>query len=129
MSALLGVAGFLAWAGYLLIGERVLTAVLGESYLNAYGVSVWCLLAMVVWAFAQPLAPAMLAIGQYNATFRIHVMTTLGYIGLLYVMVNNFALIGAGIAFLAFYVSWAICMGVAFRGRISRIDATLVPNA
>jgi O-antigen/teichoic acid export membrane protein len=109
----------LAWLGFVVVGPYLLPLVFGADYAAAYGVTVACLAAMVVWAFSQPLPPGMMALGKVGMALTIHATATAAYIGLLVIGILLFGIIGAGIALLLFYVIWSLGTFFALRHYIA----------
>lgn len=106
----IGVLTAVIWLGFGVLGFPFLNLVFGPEYGDAYAVAFWCIGAMVIWGFAQPLAPAMMAIRRPGVSLIVHVLTTAFYIILLFIFVPNFGLTGAGIAMFVFYFFWSIAM-------------------
>ena len=111
----LGVAALFAWLAFLVLGDTLLEHGLGQDYSQAYGVTLLCMAAMVVWATAMPLSPAMIALGKVETTLFIHVTTTVMYLLMLVVFCKGFGLLGSGVALLVFFVLWALAMFFSFR--------------
>src|SRR3546814_8955038 len=77
---------------------------------DLYGVALWCMAAMIIWSFAQPLTPALLALEGYKRMLWINAVTSLTYPLLSYVAISMYGLQGAGIVFFAFYAYWTLIM-------------------
>jgi len=106
----LGTVTLVVWIGFVLIGRLFLGVAFGEEYVDAFGVAVWSIAAMVVWGFAQPLAPAMMAIRRPGVSLGVHGLTTGLYIALIYSFVPAYGLAGVGMAMFLFYLIWALSM-------------------
>lgn len=113
-SLLVGSGAVVALAGFIVCGEWFISAVFGADFANAYTVVVICIGAMVVWAMAQPLSPALYAIGYVNVGYYIHLLTAVLYLGLLYIMSIKWQIIGAALALLIFFFLWATSMVIAY---------------
>jgi O-antigen/teichoic acid export membrane protein len=109
-SILLGSVTLTAWILFALIGEKLISIAFGALYINAYEVSLWSMAAMVVWGCAQPLSPAMMALGKTSITLYIHLTTTISYLIALLLLCQTFGLTGAGISLFAFYIAWSLTM-------------------
>lgn len=109
------------WLGFIVIGSWFIIIVFGAEYTDAYFVAIWCIGAVTIWAFAQPLAPAMMALGQVQTNLHIHLTTSLAYIGILWFSASAYGLVGAGIALFLFYNLWSISMLFAFKRTIKGI--------
>lgn len=103
------------WIAFYIFGPGLLPVIFDEQYIDAYQVSIWCMAAMVAWAFSQPLSPAMLALGRPGVSLIIHIVTTIIYIGLLWGLTTSFGLVGAGLALMIFYIVWSLSMFFAFK--------------
>jgi O-antigen/teichoic acid export membrane protein len=98
------------WIVFALAGWIALPLVFGPEYARAYIPSLWVLGAMVIWAFAQPLAPALLALGKARTNLFVHAGTTVVYIVLLWDMGQRWGLEGAAAAMFIFYALWSASM-------------------
>lgn len=112
-AAILGGMTFVAWAGFLLLGEWFLGAFFGPEFADAYAVAAWCIGAMVVWGTTHSLSPAMMAWHKADAALKINFITTCAYALTLYYLTLTLGLVGAGIALFLFYVLWGLVMGTA----------------
>ena len=93
--------------GYVFIGELFIKLFFGAEYVDAFWVTFWCLGSAVIWAFAQPLSPAMMSLGEVRTMLSIHAITTFTYLALLWFTASIFGLTGAGIALCIFYAIWS----------------------
>jgi len=107
---LAGSIGFGVWLVVVFFGNVLIGATVGADYLTSKPVLVWYMLAVVVAVLATPLQPAMLAMGRAKMSFWIHLMTTGLYFPLLVALVSQFGLVGAGIAYLVYYLLWSASM-------------------
>ena len=103
----LGAFVTLSWLLFLIFGPFILPTIFGPAYASAYPVTLACMSAMVIWAFAQPLSPAMMALGKVGSLLVIHIITTVLYIIMLAVASKYFGLLGAGISLTIFYFLWS----------------------
>jgi len=103
-----GLFALMPLLGFVLIGETMLGWVFGDIYRAAYEVTVVLLLAMVVWGFAQPFAPAVLAVGRAWRLTAAHFVSACVYLSLIVSLVPVFAVAGAGWAMLGLYVVWGL---------------------
>lgn len=109
--AMAGAGALLVWFGAFLFGTSLLNWTVGAEYVGAYSVLVWYMLAVAVEVAAFPLQPAMLAMGHPRKTFIMHVVTTVLYFGALGGLLYVYELPGAGMAYLVYYIVWAVLMG------------------
>jgi O-antigen/teichoic acid export membrane protein len=82
----------------------------GNEFLDARGVMLWYMFAAVIAAAAFPLQPAMLSMGRPYTTFWVHIISTLIYFAALIPMLGNIGLIGAGVAYVIYYLAWSLLM-------------------
>jgi O-antigen/teichoic acid export membrane protein len=68
------------------------------------------MIAMVVWAFAQPFSPALYSTKGYRDVFAIHLGTSVFYVVILIPLTNWAGLTGAAWAYTVFYLVWSILM-------------------
>jgi O-antigen/teichoic acid export membrane protein len=106
----LGLITFAAWFIFLIFGTVLLNFIFGHEYTEASEVTKLCMAGMVVWSIALPLSPAMMALGRVENLLVIHITTTIIYLLLLIFFLKSFGLLGAGIAFLLFYLIWSLTM-------------------
>ncbi len=92
---------------FAITGNWALGFAFGAQYQAAYAVTLLCLCANIAWGFAQPLSPAMIAMGKVKSNLLIHTVTTLSYMAMLMVMIPMWGLIGTGIAFFLFFLLWS----------------------
>ncbi len=109
------------WVGFIVIGSWFISIAFGADYIGAYGVASWCIGAIVTWSFAQPLAPAMMALGKVQTNLYIHLTTSLAYVVILWFSAHHFGLNGAGIALFVFYNLWSLSMLIFFKKTIKGI--------
>ena len=75
---------------------------------------------MVLWGFAQPIAPAILAIGRPGASLVAHSQAALVYLAMLILLVPEMGIIGAGWAMFSLYACWAGVMLFAYQKLVPR---------
>jgi O-antigen/teichoic acid export membrane protein len=104
---LVGSAATIGWVGFLLLGDAFLQLAFGDAYLGSYGVAGFCLLGTTIWAWAQPISPAMFSLGIADRAFVIHLTVASLYLVSLVVFIEYFGLLGAGASYAILYISWA----------------------
>jgi O-antigen/teichoic acid export membrane protein len=109
-SAAAGIMALIGWSGFLLIGEWIIGHFLAPEYTAAFAVTSVYMLAYVIAVAGFPLHPAMLAMGKPHLTFWVHTLATLAYVPALYALVSMYGLVGAGLAYVLFYVVWTGAM-------------------
>ena len=110
----LGLIVSMGWLVFVLAGKWIIALAFGEIYVPAYIASIWCMGAVMIWAFAQPLSPAMLSLGKVRINLAVHFFTSFAYLLMLWFTVNAFGLTGAGVALFLFYALWSSSMLVFF---------------
>jgi O-antigen/teichoic acid export membrane protein len=109
-SLMLGAVTLVVWLGFLLLGPYFLPLAFGSEYSAAFPVTAWSMAAMVVWGFAQPLSPVMMAMRKPEISLVVHLVTTLAYVIMLALLVWKTGLVGAGVALFLFYLLWSSVM-------------------
>lgn len=118
----LGGAITLGWLVFILAGPLLIDLAFGSAYIKSYPVAVWCLGSIVIWAFAQPLSPAMMALGRVQTNLNIHLITSLVYVVMLCFIPERFGLVGAGLCLFIFYGMWSSLMFLSFQKHIKELD-------
>lgn len=98
------------WLGVILFGSLFIQLTFGAEYVAAQPILVWYMLAMVIAIYGFPLHPAMLSMGRPKTTFWIHLLSTIAYFPLLFVFIKWMDLVGAGIAYICYYLLWSFIM-------------------
>tara|TARA_A100001015_G_scaffold321369_1_gene451769 strand:- start:4222 stop:5550 length:1329 start_codon:yes stop_codon:yes gene_type:complete len=109
-SATVGIVILLPLLVYGFFGKQLLLLVFGDDYVKAFIPGLFCISSMVVWGFAQPLAPALLSMDKPKVSFAIHMLTTLSFLALLSVLIPSYGIVGAGISHFLFYFLWSLSM-------------------
>jgi len=109
-----------AWLGFWLLGEELLGLAFGAEYIEAYELSLWCLLGMVIWGASLPLSPALMAWQLTGRAMLIHMICSIIYLASLPVAVDLQALEGAGMALALFYFLWALVTLTVVRIELTR---------
>jgi O-antigen/teichoic acid export membrane protein len=105
-----GSLGFAIWLFFLLFGEIVITVLFGAEFVGAQAVLVWYMLAMIIAIAGFPLQPAMLAMGKPKLSFYVSLITTVLYFIALIPLLNAYSAVGAGIAYVIYYLIWTVLM-------------------
>lgn len=114
------------WLGFILFGSFFIQIVFGEEYFAALPILILYMLAMVIAIYGFPLQPAMLAMGRPKTTFWVHLLSTIFYFPLLFIFLEHVGLIGAGIAYVCYYLLWT-CLMISLEYKILKEKNTL-PN-
>ena len=109
-SVLAGLIALGSWFVFYFFGDYIIRLTVGMAYSDAIDVMLWYMMAIVVAAVAFPLQPAMLSMGRPHMTFWVHMAGTVIYFAVLFSFLPVFGLIGAGIAYLIYYISWSLAM-------------------
>lgn len=100
--------------GFIVFGRYFINLAFGEEFSQVYPIAIICILGMVVWAASHPLSPALYAMGQVKTAYYIHLFTALIYITTLYFMILEWQIVGAAIAPIIFFLTWALAAGFAY---------------
>ena len=109
------------WFGFVIFGSFFIQFVFGSEYVAAQPVIVWYMLAMVIAIFGIPLQPAMVSMGRPKTTFWVLSICTFIYFPILFLLLNLLGLIGAGIAYVCFYMVW-FCMMIVLENRYIKMN-------
>lgn len=120
-SMTLGAVAGVVLVGFLFFGSMFLRVAFGADYVEAYSLACWCIASMVVWAFAQPLSPAMMAMRKPGVSLVVHIFTVAFYLIILVLLIAELGLVGAGIAMFLFYIVWATAMYFVTVWNLARI--------
>ncbi len=112
-AAIFGVAGIFF---FLLAGRQVIELAFGQAFLTAFPAAVIFMLASLVALISLPLQPAMLAVGQPEASFTVNLVAASVYLVVLIPFTRAWAINGAAAAYVVYYIIWAALM----RGRLKR---------
>lgn len=105
-SALAGAIALLIWGLLLLVAEPLLYYIFGSQYVPAQLVMIWYVSALVIAVAGFPLTPIMLALGKPNVALWNYIISTLFYFWILLSLLDKFGIVGAGIAYVSFYIVW-----------------------
>ncbi|QYZ79866.1 hypothetical protein E2N92_10745 [Methanofollis formosanus] len=98
------------WVIFILFGSFFIQLVFGAEYIAAQPVLIWYMFAMVIAIYGFPLSPAMLSMGRPKTTFWVHLSSTIVYFPLLFLFLESMGLIGAGVAYVCYYLLWTSLM-------------------
>jgi O-antigen/teichoic acid export membrane protein len=107
-----------AWLGFLGLGSWLIVWIFGPAYQSAYLITVIYLLALVIAVSTFSMHPAMLAMGQPKAAFKVLLSSTLVYLVILYFSLNAMGIIGAAVSYLIYYIIWVTLMLTYYRHSI-----------
>ncbi len=93
-----GAASISVFIGLVLLGEWLILVVFGPGFEVAYGVMVFLALAGAINICTFPLEPLLVSIGRVRVTVITRVVSVLVYLVLLYLLVMQIGLTGAGVA-------------------------------
>ena len=98
------------WLGTILFGSFFIQLIFGAGYVGAQSVLVCYMLAMVIAIYGFPLTPAMLSMGRPKMVFWVHLSSTVAYFPLLFIFIEWLGLVGAGVAYVCYYLLWTCIM-------------------
>lgn len=104
------VIALIGWLGFTLLGQWLIAWTVGPAYSQAYFVAVLYMLALIIALCAFSLQPAMLAVGLPRNSFKAQVGATALYFVCLFPCVRFLGIIGASLAYVAYYVIWTVLM-------------------
>lgn len=103
MRALVERSAMLAGAGALLalvicwfLGEISLRLIIGPEFVPAFPVMMWLVAAAVLGIWSFPLEPVLVSGGEAHTALKVRIWTTIAYIPVLLVCIQQYGLIGAG---------------------------------
>lgn len=105
-----GAGATIIWLGFILFGPFFIKLLFGAEYIGAQPVLVWYMLAMVIAIYGFPLTPAMLSMGRPKTSFWIQLSSTIAYFPLLFIFIEWLGLVGAGVAYVCYYLIWTCLM-------------------
>jgi O-antigen/teichoic acid export membrane protein len=111
------------WIVFMIVGEGLIGIVFGANYRPSYEAAFWCVGAVVIWAFAQPLPPALLALGKVRTNLTVHAVTSVAYLAVLWILTRSQGLAGAGLAYFLFYGLWSAAMLAALGATLRKLVA------
>jgi len=104
------VFAFSGWFAFVLFGRWVISLTVGPEFQDAYLVTVFYMLALVVFLCSFTLTPSLLAIGLARKSFFANLVATFLYFALLFPFVRAFGIVGASLAYLGFLLIWPAIM-------------------
>ena len=117
-------AAVVLWLGMVVVGAPVLRGFAGAEYGGGYPVLVWYGLAYALAFASFAMQPAMLALGRALASFSIMTLSTAVQFVLLVPLMHRFGVAGAGLAYVAFYVTWIVSVGAVLARDLTLIVDT-----
>ena len=115
-----GAMSILIWVGFYIFGEFLILHTLGDGYQNVFPIVLFLMAAVCISIATFPITPGLLAIGKPKTAFNILVISTLLYLPILIILLNIFGVIGGGIAYVFFYLTWSSIMGFTFLNQIQK---------
>lgn len=125
-ASLAGVFVFIIWGIFVLFGNWIIEVSFGDSYSGAHKVVIWYLLAVVIEIIGFPLQPAMLAMGYPKKSLIILTFSTAIYLIILFPLLGTTGIIGAGLAYLVYYLNWTLLMLVTEIKILNLKESTLL---
>ncbi len=114
------VAASLGWFAFLLVGRWIIHFTVGPAFDGAYWVTVFYLLAMVIFLCSFSLTPSLLAMGLARKSFFANLVATVIYFGLLFWAVDRLGIVGASLAYVGFFGVWSGIMVFFLRTHLRR---------
>lgn len=117
-----GSASIAVFIGLAVLGEWLIAVVFGPAFQEAYGVMVFLALAGAVANCIFPFEPLLVSVGRVRAVVGTRLISVSVYLALLYVLVTQFGLVGAGIASCGYVVARALLLSWLVRANLSVPD-------
>jgi O-antigen/teichoic acid export membrane protein len=114
-SMLIGGIGLLVVGVFAVAGDWVIHLLLPPAYGPVVSATSLCLLGALVWAFAHPLWPALLALSKTTLLTVAQAFASIGHIALTFVLAKAWGLEGAAIAFIALQIIWGVWLWTGYR--------------
>jgi len=105
-----GIIAFCGWLTFIILGNWIITKVVGLEFQDSYWIAVWYMLALVIAMITFSFQPTMLALGLPKTSLKILVISTLIYFIFLILLVKSLGIIGASLSYIVFYLIWSILM-------------------
>ena len=122
-TVLTAAAAFGGWFAFFLAGRWIIGWTVGPAYQDAYWVTVFYLLAMVIFLCSFTLTPSLLAMGLAWRSLVSNVAATAVYFGLLFPAIRYFGIVGASLAYIGYFIVWSGVMHFFLRTHLSRQGA------
>ena len=100
----------LGWTAFVIAGHWIIYLTVGPAFQDAYWIAVFYMLAMVVFLCSFTLTPSLLAIGLARQSLLANLIATVVYFCLLFSFLRVFGIVGASLAYVGFFVTWALIM-------------------
>lgn len=120
---LMGGMSAVAFGVLALFGEPLIELIAGSGFEDAYGTMLLLALAGVVSNCTFPLEPLLISVGRVSETVIIRTAATITYLALIYPLLVETGLIGAGIAACAYAATGAVMFGLRGGRAISAASA------
>lgn len=104
-------AGFSAIGFYILFiifGGFAIDLAFGSEFKDAYDVVLVYFIAILISIISLPLVPILHSKGMAKEAFINQVLSTIGYIIIIYPLINYYSAEGAAISYIIFYIIWLI---------------------
>jgi len=101
-----GVTGLVFYGLFALFGRLVIGLAFGSEFLGAYNITLVYFIAIFIAIISLPVVPLLHSKGLVKQAFRNQLISTLGYIIVIFPLVFYFQGIGAGLAYIIFYLIW-----------------------
>jgi len=108
---IVGGVSIAVFIGLAVFGQYMVQTIFGPGFDAAYGVMIFLALAGVITNCIFPLEPLLVSIGRVRLTVLVRVASAMIYFALLYILLLEIGLVGAGIASCAYAGVRAILLG------------------
>jgi len=122
-------SGFVAGSGatmifffMIVLGELLLQWTVGDEFVGAYPLLLLLIFAETIGAFGFGLNSAMYAIGRPGIPLRVNIITTAVYLPLLFFLLTQMNIIGAGIAFTIFLATRFVALATITTRLLAQVE-------
>lgn len=117
---LIGGIALLAFMIFVVFGHQLINATVGPEFIGAYTAMIWLCAAGVIGAFAFALEPLLVAAGFVKQTVIARAGGSIIFIPLLYLLLQEAGIIGAGIASVIYTILVSLFMMIAGREMLKK---------
>ena len=118
-SLLVGSMAFLVFTVFVVLGQQFIDLTVGPAFSGIYGTMIWLSFAGVITSTGFALEPTLVATGSVNRALLARFVSTMVFIPLLYVLLLQIGIIGAGMAGVVYSVMLMSLMYLSVRPKLA----------
>jgi len=103
-----GLSALVFYILFIIFGKWGISIAFGQDFIGVYKITLIYYIAILIAILSLPLVPLMDSSGLVKYTFRNQLYATLIYIIIIYPLISEYGAIGAGIAYIIYYLSWSL---------------------